>query len=482
MTEVYSSGATTLSASITDVQTSFSIASGSAFPAITYGESLRIQVESEIMRCFFHNSNATTLFVVRGQEGTTAVAHASGKDVVAVLTSEVVGLTRAQLQSRIRQIGDTGAPVLGSDAPATTIGTDTSAPLVQVQLRTADGNRTNRVIFAVPHVAGQKTLVTHYSSRANGGSFGRMLVLPASGLLNGVYDGMFLQGGSLSLVSEGTNMYCEDSQDEIYRAIGGTAHQSYESAIMVWTSDTINSIPTMTGPAATRHSGALWVTDGANHSFCPVYKPSGTWTAKTADSSSRTMHGLVAFGASAFALGGIVSSAVVATTSKYSISGDSWASDQALTTGRKLMAVASLPVTGVVLTCGGETSGAAASTTTEYYTGSGSWTTSTALGAGIIAYSGGAVTHRSLGIANATGSTWSEFDYPLAVHTSRTAYTHGSTLTARISSALCERGHYRGPDTTGSGVFVVWTRATGVWSTLVGNTTFGSNATTGATV
>lgn len=75
----------TLSASCTSGDTSITVTTGSKFP--TTGN-FRILVESEIMLVTARSSN--TLTVVRGQEGTSAAAHAGSAIVTLVLTTGAV--------------------------------------------------------------------------------------------------------------------------------------------------------------------------------------------------------------------------------------------------------------------------------------------------------------------------------------------------------------------------------------------------------
>ena len=73
--------ATTLASAVSNSQTTLVVASAASFPAT--GD-FRLIVEKEIMLCT--GVSGVTLTVTRGVDGTTAVAHDSGKDVVHILT------------------------------------------------------------------------------------------------------------------------------------------------------------------------------------------------------------------------------------------------------------------------------------------------------------------------------------------------------------------------------------------------------------
>jgi hypothetical protein len=86
---------TTLASGITNSATTLSLTSATNFPS---AGNFRLLVESEIMKVT--GVSGTTLTIVRGQEGTTAVSHSSGVAVAAVLTkSAVESLLGEQFQS-----------------------------------------------------------------------------------------------------------------------------------------------------------------------------------------------------------------------------------------------------------------------------------------------------------------------------------------------------------------------------------------------
>ena len=95
MEQLSNAAVTTLASGINNSATTLSLTSATNFP--TAGN-FRILVESEIMKVT--GVSGTTLTIVRGQEGTTAVSHSSGVAVAAVLTkSAVEALLGEQFQS-----------------------------------------------------------------------------------------------------------------------------------------------------------------------------------------------------------------------------------------------------------------------------------------------------------------------------------------------------------------------------------------------
>ena len=65
---------------------------GARFPAVLTGQRLRLQCGDELMICTAHTAAAETFTVTRGAEGTTAVAHAAGAAINAVVTASVMDL------------------------------------------------------------------------------------------------------------------------------------------------------------------------------------------------------------------------------------------------------------------------------------------------------------------------------------------------------------------------------------------------------
>jgi hypothetical protein len=78
-------GRSTMTAGISDSDTSVGVVDGSVFPATG---NFRINIGDELMLCTARSSN--TLTVTRGIEGTTAVAHSTGKYVTQVATAGAV--------------------------------------------------------------------------------------------------------------------------------------------------------------------------------------------------------------------------------------------------------------------------------------------------------------------------------------------------------------------------------------------------------
>lgn len=74
---------TTLSAGITSVQTSITVADGSVFPS--EGD-FRLRIDDEILICTARSGN--TLTVSRGEESTSNVTHDSGDTVTSILTAD----------------------------------------------------------------------------------------------------------------------------------------------------------------------------------------------------------------------------------------------------------------------------------------------------------------------------------------------------------------------------------------------------------
>ena len=60
---------------------------GARFPAVLTGQILRLQCEDEIVWCTAHTASSETFTVLRGQEGTSNVAHAAGAAVNAAATA-----------------------------------------------------------------------------------------------------------------------------------------------------------------------------------------------------------------------------------------------------------------------------------------------------------------------------------------------------------------------------------------------------------
>lgn len=79
------SASSTLNGGISDVATSLVVTSAASFPV--EGQ-FRVKIESEIL--LVTGVSGTTFTVTRAQEGTTAVSHSTGLDVVHVLTAGAV--------------------------------------------------------------------------------------------------------------------------------------------------------------------------------------------------------------------------------------------------------------------------------------------------------------------------------------------------------------------------------------------------------
>ena len=60
---------------------------GARFPAVATGQILRLQCDDEIVHCTAHTASSETFTVLRGQEGTSNVAHAALAPVNAVVTA-----------------------------------------------------------------------------------------------------------------------------------------------------------------------------------------------------------------------------------------------------------------------------------------------------------------------------------------------------------------------------------------------------------
>lgn len=82
MEQLINNATTTLSSSITNSATSIDVTNGSVFPSVG---NFRISIYDEILLCTARSGNILT--VVRGQEGTTPVAHADFSAVRSLLTA-----------------------------------------------------------------------------------------------------------------------------------------------------------------------------------------------------------------------------------------------------------------------------------------------------------------------------------------------------------------------------------------------------------
>lgn len=119
--------ATTLSSNIPDgTTTSISVVSGSVFPST--GD-FRLLIESEIMLCTARSGNSLT--VVRAQEGTTGVSHASGKDVVLMLST---GSLQRYLRDNLPGFDSSRPPYRIMDSSGNTL---TSSSFTTINLSTS---------------------------------------------------------------------------------------------------------------------------------------------------------------------------------------------------------------------------------------------------------------------------------------------------------------------------------------------------------
>lgn len=106
---------TTLTSTINNSTTSVVVASGAVFPSTG---NFRITIDNEIMLVTARSSN--TLTVTRGQEGTTAAAHAASSQVRSLLTAGAYDQWFAELIhvdtfANRATVGDTGRLFLASD-------------------------------------------------------------------------------------------------------------------------------------------------------------------------------------------------------------------------------------------------------------------------------------------------------------------------------------------------------------------------------
>ncbi len=176
---------TTLSGAATNVDTSLSVTSGAVFPAAPFTVVLN---NLEVVLCTAISSN--TLTVVRGQESTTAIAHASGVSAISGLTTGVLMAVLGEYE-----YGNNAYPLspitIGSWTAHNSV---TASQAGQGILITGDGTTGDNFRYLLKSISG--TVFTIKMTHA--GNLMRQYIFPVIGLKESATNKLIVLGPLLS--------------------------------------------------------------------------------------------------------------------------------------------------------------------------------------------------------------------------------------------------------------------------------------------